>query len=245
MKKILLIIALAIFFQSGSNLYAFAQNDEIKQEQVQTEQTNPAEISEKLEQTEQADSTITEENTPVIEAKIEFEWVNMDQVKRDEKIEYYRNIVFNDETSKRIPKKEFRDMYKDFLKDSLFRTHYRLISNGAQETKEYNTAGFFRTFRGEPLLYAYALQPKDDLRHAYYYNAFGTLAYVDDMSENYPNYPYYSKQYRANGKLAGVIYFESKHLQYTYAPDSNFKGVWYKDSMYDSKGKKILTRTNW
>ena len=44
--------------------------------------------------------------------------------------------------------------------------------------------------------------------------------------------------------MSVVIYFESKDLQYTYAPDSNFKGVWYKDSMYDSKGKKILTRVD-
>jgi hypothetical protein len=185
------------------------------------------------------------EKIPVIEAQIEFEWINMEQVKRDEKINQYREIIFANESTERIKRKEFRNTYKDFLKDKEFKTHYRLITNDVKDTKEYNMAGFFSTFRGERILYMYGLQPKNDLRHAYYYNALGRLSYVDDMSENYPNYPYYSKQYRSNGKLAGVIYFESKDIQYTYAPDSKFKGVWYKDTMYDSKGKKLLTRTNW
>ena len=180
----------------------------------------------------------------VLQAGIEFDWVNMLQLQRDEKIQYYHDILFADENSS-IKKKEFRTMYKDYLKDKNNKTHYRLLSGGVNETAEDNMSGFFRNFRGEPLLFAYAIQPKGDIRHAYYYSAMGGLAYVDDMSENYPNFPYYSKQYRANGTLAGVIYFESKDLQYVYKPNGKFKGVWYKDTMFDDQGKEIMTRSNW
>ena len=106
-------------------------------------------------------------------------------------------------------------------------------------------AGFFKKFGGDNVLYSYALQPKEDMKHAYYYSALGHLAYVDNISDNYPNFPYYSKQYRANGKLAGAIYFESRDMQYTYDPKGKFKGVWYKEKMYDINGKEILSRTNW
>ena len=68
---------------------------------------------------------------------------------------------------------------------------------------------------------------------------------MDEMSENYPNFPYYSKQYRINGHLVGAIYFTDKDTQYTYEPDGKFKGVWYMDKMFDSKAKLIMTRTNW
>lgn len=91
----------------------------------------------------------------------------------------------------------------------------------------------------------YAIKYNNTPEHVYYYNGLGTLRYVDEMSDNYPNYPYFSKQYRSNGKLAGAIYFVSKDLQYVYKPNGNFKGVWYRDKMFDSEAKLILTRTNW
>ena len=185
-----------------------------------------------------------EDKFPVLEAAVSFDWVNMEQVQRDEKIAEYHAILFGTENNS-FKRKEFRELYKDFLKDKDFKTHYRLISGGLSETETENMSGFFKEFGKENLLIAYAIQPKKDLRHAYYYSAMGKLAYVDDMSENYPNFPYYSKQYRASGKLAGVIYFETKDLQYVYKPNGDFKGVWYKEKMFDNKGKEIMTRTNW
>ena len=131
------------------------------------------------------------------------------------------------------------------MKDENYRAHYRQISAGRKETAEENMSGFFTKFRGQEILYSYAIQPKKDLRHVYYYSAKGNLAYVDDISENYPNFPYHSKQYRSNGKLAGVIYFETRNIQYMYAPNGKFKGIWFKDKMYDANGKELMTRTNW
>lgn len=187
----------------------------------------------------------TEEPVPVIEASLQYEWVNMLQFQREETVDRYRQQIFADENNSKITRKEFKKTYKAQAKDINFKTHYRLISNGVRESKEMNMAGFFKRFKGEDILYSYALQPKEDMKHVYYYTALGHLAYVDVSSENYPNFPYYSKQYRANGKLAGVIYFESRDLQYTYAPNGKFKGVWYRDKMFDINGKELLTRTNW
>ena len=186
-----------------------------------------------------------EEKVPVLEASIRFEWLNMLQFQREERVDKYREQLFGENSFGSYTRSEFKEAYQDWAKDLNHKTHYRLVSNGRTETKEYNMAGFYKKFKGEDILYAYALQPKDDMKHAYYYNALGHLAYVDVFSKNYPNFPYYSKQYRANGKLAGSIYFETRDLQYTFGPKGKFKGVWYKDKMYDINGKELLTRTNW
>ena len=164
------------------------------------------------------------------------------QFQRDEAIEHYKQAIFSNEDVKSIKKKEFRKTYEYFLKDEKQKTHYRLISNGATETKEASLCGFFIN---DDILYSYAIQYKDNPRFVYYYTAFGKLAYVDISSEKYPEYPYYSRQYRANGKLSGAIYFVSKDLQYVYEPDGKFKGVWYKEKMFDRNAKQILTRNNW
>lgn len=93
-------------------------------------------------------------------------------------------------------------------------------------------------------MYMYGVQYKNDIYTTYYYDLMGNLRYIDKMSENYPNYPYYSHQYRINGELAGSIYFTSYDTQYVFK-NEKFKGVWFKDTMFDSKAKKIMTRTNY
>jgi hypothetical protein len=190
-------------------------------------------------------TVLAEENVPVIEATVEYDWVNMLQLQRDEKIKTYHDILFNVIENNKRTKKEFRGQYRDFLKDKDHIDHYRIISSGRKETDEENLSGFFTKFRGQEILYSYAIQAKKDLRHVYYYSARGNLAYVDEISENYPNFPYHSRQYRSNGKLAGTIYFETRDIQYVYAPNGKFKGIWYKDRMYDAQGKELMTRTNW
>ena len=71
------------------------------------------------------------------------------------------------------------------------------------------------------------------------------VQYVDDISDNYPNYPYNSKQYRKNGELVSAIYFTSPDTQYMYKPNKEFKGLWYKEKMFDANGKQTVERTNW
>ena len=182
-----------------------------------------------------------EESNKIITANIVFDWLDIDQIDRDAVIAKYKSELFPQDTIYKYSKKEFRNNYKDFLKDSDYKRHYMLVSNDVKETNDENLCGFFR----RNILISYAIQYKNDLKTVYYYDAFGRLRYVDKFSENYPNFPYMSKQYRANGALVSAIYFISHDMQYMYNKDQSFKGAWYKDKMYDSHAKQVLTRNNW
>ncbi len=177
----------------------------------------------------------------VLTGNLVFDWLDISQLQRDAVIEKYRAELFDDDTVYKYKKKDFRAEYKDFLKDKDFKRHYMLVKNGVKETDSENLCGFYR----KNLLISYAIQYKKDLRTVYYYDAMGNLRYIDKFSENYPNFPYMSKQYRANGTLVSAIYFMSHDMQYMYEDDKSFKGAWYKDKMYDRHAKQVLTRTNW
>ncbi len=177
----------------------------------------------------------------VIQGGVTFDWLTITQEQRDTAVEHYKSIVFTDSQGD-MKKKEFREKYADFLKDPDFKRHYMLASEGFKETEEYNICAF--NTRGG-LLLIYAIQYKNNLRNTYYYDALGHLRYVDETSENYPNFPYHTIQYRSNGSIVSAVYVESKDIQYIYEPDGKFKGIWYKDKMFNQKAKQILTRTNW
>lgn len=185
--------------------------------------------------------SIEQEQTTVLEGNIEFDWIDITQVERDVIIQNYEAILFDKDTVLKYNKKEFKKEYRDFAKDPDYKRHYMLVYNNVKETDKENLCGFYKG----NLLISYAVQYKSDLRSVYYYDALGKLRYIDKMSENYPNFPYSSKQYRANGKLVSAIYFISHDIQYMYNDDQSFKGVWYKDKMFNNKAKQILTRTNW
>lgn len=190
------------------------------------------------------EQTIIKENTPapiVLTGNLVFDWLDISQIQRDEVIEKYKSELFGEDTIYKYDKKGFKEEYKDFLKDNDYKRHYMLVSNNVTETDTENLCGFYR----KKILISYAIQHKNDLRTVYYYDALGKLRYVDKFSENYPNFPYMSKQYRANGTLVSAIYFMSHDMQYMYNSDKSFKGAWYKDKMYDSRAKQILTRNNW
>ena len=182
-----------------------------------------------------------ENNTPVLTANIVFDWLDINQTDRDAFIAKYKNELFGEDTVYKYSKKEFKNDYKDFLKDKDYKRHYRLVVNNVKETNDENLCGFYR----KNLLISYAVQYKNDLRTVFYYDVLGNLRYVDKLSKNYPNYPYMSKQYRVSGKLISAIYFMSHDMQYMYNSDMTFKGAWYKDKMYDRHAKQVLTRTNW
>ena len=171
-----------------------------------------------------------------------FDWVDLSQIQRDTTIEQYKSKLFEETEIFKIKKREFKDKYANYLKDENYREHYRLAKMGQTETAEANLCAFF--YKNEILL-IYALQYKNDLRHVYYYNAYGRLQYVDEISENYPNFPYSSKQIKKNGKTVSAIYFTSPEVQYMFDPDGDFRGVWYKEKMYDRNGKQKVERTNW
>lgn len=179
----------------------------------------------------------------VLSGGITFDWVNMEQVQRDEAIDSYKNIIFADGENSNFKRREFKDKYKDYLKDKNYKTHYRLSNAGVTETSEAKLCAFYTKDR--KILYMYALQFNDRPNRVFYYDVLGHLRYIDEMSDSYPDFPYHSKQYRETGRLVSAIYFTDKDTQYMYEPDGTFKGVWYKDKMFDNKAKLIFTRTNW
>ncbi len=190
------------------------------------------------------DQAVVKENTPapiVLTGNLVFDWLDITQTGRDAVIERYKSELFGDDTIYKYDKKEFKSEYKDFLKDADYERHYMLTKNNVKETDDENLCGFYR---GKVLI-SYAVQYKHDLRTVYYYDALGHLRYIDKFSENYPEFPYTSKQYRVNGTLVSAIYFMSHDMQYMYNNDGSFNGVWYKDKMYDAKAKQVLTRSNW
>lgn len=178
----------------------------------------------------------------VLTGEAQFDWVDMSQIQRNSTIEYYHDKLFGADGINIFNKDEFKQKFADFMKDKDYKTHYNLAKAGAKETDDANLCAFY--FKKD-ILIIYAVQYKNNPRNVYYYDPYGHLKYVDDISENYPNFPYNSKQYRANGKLVSAIYFTSPDMQYMYEPDGSFKGLWYKEKMYNKNGKQKVVRTNW
>ncbi len=178
----------------------------------------------------------------VLNGNINFDWVTKTQLERDTNIEHIRKTLYSDNPTSKYSKKEFRNTYKDYLKDKNTKQHYIQVLSGIKETETENIAGFYAL--KDKILYAYAIQYKNNPMTVYYYDTLGNLRYVDKFSDNYPNYPYYSHQYYANGKLISSIYFTAYDTQYMYK-NGKFIGVWFKDTMFNSKAKKIMTRTNY
>lgn len=228
MKKILtLLFALCIIFPS---LKAFAVEDivsldEVKQEEVSAEQKE------------------TEVPANTLQAAVTFDWLDISQAQRDENIEHYKNLLFEDNPSRiYFTKDEFKKEFAKYFKDKEFKYHYMLVNNGVTEDEDAKYCAFF--YKRNTLV-MYAIQYKNNPKRAFYYTAFGGLRYTDVMSDEYPNFPYTSMQYDKKGRLKSAIYFVSKDLQYMYGPEKEFQGLWYKEKMYDRNGKQTLTRTNW
>lgn len=177
-----------------------------------------------------------------LNGNINFDWVTKTQLERDTNIKHIRKTLYSDNPTSKYSKKEFRNTYKDYLKDKNTKQHYIQVLSGIKETETENIAGFYAL--KDKILYAYAIQYKNNPMTVYYYDTLGNLRYVDKFSDNYPNYPYYSHQYYANGKLISSIYFTAYDTQYMYK-NGKFIGVWFKDTMFNSKAKKIMTRTNY
>ena len=171
-------------------------------------------------------------------ADIQYDWIDKSMVEKEAIISEIRDIIFKDEDTKI---EDLKVQFKDKLKDKEHLDHYYAASAGYEEYGDYNLSAFY--YGKQKHIYMYALQDKKDLSKAYYYDALGKLRYIDFIYGDYPDYPYYSIQYRISGKPISAIYFVSKDTQYLYEPDGTFKGVWYKHNLYDEHSDIILTRT--
>ena len=174
-------------------------------------------------------------------ADIQYDWINKTEVEKEAIISEVHDIVFENETLPKIEK--LKSQFKDLTKDKNYREHYLAASAGYKEYKDNNISAFY--YKKQKHIYMYALQSKKDLSKSYYYDALGTLRYIDFNFGEYPDYPYYTIQYKTSGEPVSAIYYVSKDNQYLYEPDGTFKGVWYKHNLYDKHSKVILTRTTY
>ena len=173
-------------------------------------------------------------------ADISYDWINKSEVEKESLIQEVHDIVFENPVNKQDG---LRSLFKDKLKDKNHVENYYAASAGYKEYKGNNISAFY--FKNMKGLYMYALQDKQDLSKAFYYDALGHLKYVDFIEGEYPDYPYYSIQYRISGIPISAIYFVSKDCQYLFKPSGEFEGVWYKHNLYNKKNKIILKRTTY
>ena len=173
-------------------------------------------------------------------ANIQYDWISKSVLEKEEIISELHDIIFEEPVEK---KKDLKSLFKDKLKDKNHMENYYAASAGYKEYKGNNISAFYAGKSKN--IYMYALQDKRDLSKSFYYDALGNLRYVDFIEGDYPDYPYYSIQYRISGKPVSAIYFLSKDCQYMFNPKGEFEGVWYKHNMYNKKNKIILKRTTY
>ncbi len=173
-------------------------------------------------------------------ADIQYDWINKSEVEKEAIISEVRDIIFENPVEKQ---KDFKSQFKDKLKDKNRVENYLAASAGYKEFQGNNISAFY--YKNMKHIYMYALQDKKDVSKAYYYDALGNLKYVDFIYGEYPDYPYYSIQYRISGKPVSAIYFVSKDCQYLFTPEGEFEGVWYKHNLYNKESEIILTRTTY
>ena len=167
-------------------------------------------------------------------ADIQYDWLDKAMMEKEEIINEVREIIFETE----LPEiKDFKKQFKDVVQDKEYKEHYMAASAGKKEYKNYNITAFY--YKNQKHIYMYALQDKKDLSKSYYYDALGNLRYIDFNFGEYPEYPYYTYQYKLSGKPVSAIYYVAKDIQYLYEPDKTFTGVWYKHNLYDKHSKII------
>ena len=176
----------------------------------------------------------------ILIADVTYDWINKTEVEKEAIIQEVKDIIFEQPIEKQ---KDFRSQFKDKLKDKNYLENYMAASAGYKEYKGNNISAFY--FKKMKSLYMYALQDKKDVSKAFYYDALGHLKYVDFIYGEYPDYPYYSIQYRITGTPVSAIYFASKDCQYLFTPKGDFEGVWYKHNLYNNKSEIILKRTTY
>ena len=171
-------------------------------------------------------------------ADIKYDWIDKTAMEKEAIISEVKDIIFETPIEKQ---NNFREQFKDRLKDKNHLDNYFAASAGYKELGDYNLSAFY--YKKMKNIYMYAIQDKKDVSKAYYYDAMGKLRYIDFIYGEYPDYPYYSIQYRVSGKPVSAIYFVSKDCQYLFTPDGEFEGVWYKHNLYNKDSEITLTRT--
>lgn len=86
----------------------------------------------------------------------------------------------------------------------------------------------------------YAVAKNNDPYHVYYYDANGTLSYIE--KKDGLNYPYKTYKYNTAKKLVNMSMRVSKSETFIYSKDGKLLAHWLKDKAYDSDGNVIMKR---
>lgn len=174
------------------------------------------------------------------ECEISFDWITKTQIQRDENIKQIQDILFTNDVVVKYKRSDFKKKYSAFWKNPNYFNDYEAISKGKTEDSDKNYCGFYFG----KLLVAYGIQYKNNLKNKYYYDAMGRLRWVDVLSDNYPEFPYWSYQYYKDGKLVAAYYNISEYDQYIFDTNKKFIGRAYKEKIYNKNAKVIMTRTD-
>lgn len=173
-------------------------------------------------------------------ADIQYDWIDKDELAKEAMITEVHDILFKNPIE---PRTDLKSLFHDRLKDKNHKENYLAAAAGYEEYKDNYISAFYYRRLATPV--AYGLQDKKDVSKAFYYSPAGSLAYVDFIEGDFPDYPYSAVQYRISGKPVSAIYYISKDCQYLFKPNGEFQGVWYKHKLYNNKNKVILKRTTY
>ena len=78
-----------------------------------------------------------------LNGNINFDWVTKTQLERDTNIEHIRKTLYSDNPTSKYSKKEFRNTYKDYLKDknTKFKMEYLEKAQKAMDATDGEIAG--------------------------------------------------------------------------------------------------------
>lgn len=160
----------------------------------------------------------------------EFDWAILSQSEKNERVTNIYKILFPTGKITNYTRKEFKEAYKNHLKDNDTKIHYDAMVAGYKEYKNVKLEPYY--YKNTDCIYMYALQYKNDLTKTYYYSVLGNLKFVDVRYGDLVNCPCYIKKYGKDGKLKRAAYIQNKDIIYTYSSKGKFEGVQYKSTLY-------------
>lgn len=139
--------------------------------------------------------------------------------------------TFSKDCAFKLETDEFKKMIKEHKKDNNYPENYYAAQSGYTSFKGNNLSAMFTPKMD--IMYLYAVQPQNNVRTTFYYNAIGHLKYIDFSYGNYPNYPYYARKYTKSGKLINTLYCPDEMTQIKFNKDGSTAEIWYKGKVIE------------
>ena len=149
MKKIFVILFLLLFANNVLPSFAIENIVSLEEEGQNVETSQSEQLSQPL------------------EASISFDWLDVSLAQREEYISKYKNLLFENNSSKiYLNKEEFKTKFAKYKKDKEFKLHYMLTNEGVTEDEDAKYCAFF--YKRNTLV-MYAIQYKNNPTNSFYY----------------------------------------------------------------------------